>query len=599
MNKKTAKRALWSSILSLLLCVSMLVGTTFAWFTDSVTSANNIIASGNLDIELYYQVEGQSDWSKVTADTNVFMDGALWEPGHTEVVKLKVVNEGSLALKYQLGVNVAGETGSTNVNGQDFLLSDYIKFGIVDGAQAYTREQAIAAVDANATALQTAYNSRVIELLPKANDTTEVDVYTDIVTMVVYMPTSVGNEANHATGAAQPTINLGLNLFATQFTYEEDSFGNQYDTESMYPANGSVNKEENKARTIRAGNVEIEIPANAPAGNYDLEVSAPNKTTDAAGNTTISMDITLLKDGVKVEKTDGINYPVKIGVDERLIVIGVDHKGEAVANYNYNPDTGLITFATDSFSPFAVTYFEKVTEIRSAEELIAALGAIKESAEKQIPGENGNKKYRESAIFVLKNDIVIDDSSNFMYKNSNGAPLHFYGMKGILDLNGHSITVTENALLSDKRYANAALLFQYSDVDIVDSIGNGKIIVKNQAKAVFAWANCTVDIYGGTYISNSYMRNCSTVYVNNASATINVYGGTYTETKYAFNAHDTSAKAPVIVLHEGITYKDFLKNDTTDVIASDIRGGRIVMADGCELQEYEENGAAMNKVVAN
>ena len=154
MKAKTTRRALFMSFMSLLLCFSMLIGTTYAWFTDSVTSANNIIKSGNLDVELYYQVEGQSDWTKVTADTNVFMENALWEPGHTEVVKLKVVNEGSLALKYTLGVNIASETGSVNVAGQNFLLSDYIKFGIVDGAQTYTREQAVAAVDNTAKTLK-------------------------------------------------------------------------------------------------------------------------------------------------------------------------------------------------------------------------------------------------------------------------------------------------------------------------------------------------------------------------------------------------------------------------------------------------------------
>ena len=61
MKKQNTKRALLLSALSLLLCVCMLVGSTFAWFTDSVTSANNIIKSGNLDVELYYQTEGQSD----------------------------------------------------------------------------------------------------------------------------------------------------------------------------------------------------------------------------------------------------------------------------------------------------------------------------------------------------------------------------------------------------------------------------------------------------------------------------------------------------------------------------------------------------------
>lgn len=237
MKKNGTKRALVMSIVSLMLCFSMLLGTTYAWFTDSVTSTNNIIKSGNLDVELYYQAEGQSGWTKVTDSTNVFKENALWEPGHTEVVKLKVVNEGSLALKYNLGVNVASEIGSINVNNAEFKLSDFIKFGIVEGAQTYTRDQAIAAAEAEGTtALKTAYNSDATALDAK-NDT---DSDEKIVTMVVYMPTSVGNEANHKKDAPVPTINLGINLFATQQMSEADSFGTDYDQAAEY-----LNKDEN------------------------------------------------------------------------------------------------------------------------------------------------------------------------------------------------------------------------------------------------------------------------------------------------------------------------------------------------------------------
>ena len=221
MKKSTTKRALLLSLLAVVLSVSMLVGTTFAWFTDSVSSDVNKIIAGNLDVELYYQVEGQSDWTKVTSTTNVFKENALWEPGHTEVVKLKVVNEGSLALKYNLGVNVASETGSVNVNGEEFLLSDYIKFAVIDGANTYTRDEAIAAAEANgASALANAFNSGMVSLAEGAET---------VVTMVVYMPSEVGNNANHAKGEAVPTINLGISLFATQATAEKDSFDEYYD----------------------------------------------------------------------------------------------------------------------------------------------------------------------------------------------------------------------------------------------------------------------------------------------------------------------------------------------------------------------------------
>ncbi len=225
-KKYSTKKALLTSVLSMVLCFTMLLGTTFAWFTDSVTSNNNIITAGNLDVELYYQAEGK-DWTKVDEDTNIFTN-SLWEPGHTEVVKLKVVNEGSLALKYQLGVNVASEIGSKNVAGKTFKLSDYIMYGIVEGEHDYNnRDEAIALVT-SPVALNSAYTSGSVTLEAKNN----TDSDEKIVTMVVYMPTTVGNEANAAKGEVAPTINLGINLFATQATVESDSFGEDYDADT-------------------------------------------------------------------------------------------------------------------------------------------------------------------------------------------------------------------------------------------------------------------------------------------------------------------------------------------------------------------------------
>ena len=235
--------------------------------------------------------------------------------------------------------------------------------------------------------------------------------------------------------------------------------------------------------------------------------------------------------------------------------------------------------------------------VNTAAELIEALTVIKTEAKKQIPGENGNKAYRAAAKFILADDIVIDKDTEFMYTDSNGAPLHFYGVKGVLDLNGHTITVTEDALLDGKAYANAVLLIQYSNIDIIDSVGNGGIVSNNKSVPVYGWANSTVNIYGGNYETNAFERNESAVYVNNPTVLINVYGGTYTDSAYAFNVHDNCGTTTTIVLHEGITYKQFLKSGTTDVTASDINKGRIAIADGCELVTYEENGINMLKIV--
>ena len=123
---KNTKRALFMSTLSLLMCISMFIGSTFAWFTDSVTSANNVIHSGNLDVVLEYKTDWSDEWDPVNENTKLFKDGALYEPGYTEVVYLRVSNAGSLALKYMLSFNIANEEGSTNVYGEEFKLSDYL-----------------------------------------------------------------------------------------------------------------------------------------------------------------------------------------------------------------------------------------------------------------------------------------------------------------------------------------------------------------------------------------------------------------------------------------------------------------------------------------
>ena len=103
-NKKNTKKALLSSVLSLVLCLTMLIGTTFAWFTDSVTSANNIIKSGNLKVSLEY-MDGTKEVADVEsnewkdASQEAIFDYSLWEPGYVSVRHIKIGNEGSLALK--------------------------------------------------------------------------------------------------------------------------------------------------------------------------------------------------------------------------------------------------------------------------------------------------------------------------------------------------------------------------------------------------------------------------------------------------------------------------------------------------------------------
>lgn len=103
-TKQSTKHALWASVTAIALCMVMLVGTTFAWFTDTASTGVNRIEAGNLKIKLMYSKD-MTSWVEATADTPLFDDNALWEPGYTQIAYLKVVNTGSLALKYDVTTN--------------------------------------------------------------------------------------------------------------------------------------------------------------------------------------------------------------------------------------------------------------------------------------------------------------------------------------------------------------------------------------------------------------------------------------------------------------------------------------------------------------
>lgn len=224
---KSKKSALLLSFTSLLVCFAMLVGSTFAWFTDTASTAVNKIQAGNLDVELEYSKDF-TEWKKVNDTTKVFEDSTLWEPGRTEVVYLRVKNAGTLALKYTLGIyNLYNSTGK-NVLGNKYSLGDYVKLGAAEADAAYAdRAAAISAVQDSAKTLNSIGDTGVVGA-DLATNTTKVYA------MVLYMPTEVGNEANPKNNdpywAAK--VSFGISVSATQAMSESDSFDNTYDEDA-------------------------------------------------------------------------------------------------------------------------------------------------------------------------------------------------------------------------------------------------------------------------------------------------------------------------------------------------------------------------------
>lgn len=349
-KSQNIKSALLASVLSMMLCMAMLIGSTFAWFTDSVTSGMNKIVAGNLDVELYHVKDDKE--IPVTANTNLFLADALWEPGHVEVVNLKVANVGTLALTYKLGINIAAEKEGTNAAGEAFRLSDYMKFALIDGNNTYdTREAAIAAAAENAVDLSDLAVNESGVLYPAAK-ATEENPASRYVTLVVYMPASVGNEANYKTGTEAPEIDLGVTLVAAQTPYEDDSFGKDYDKDAEYPSVSVSSAEEFKnaikpGATITVSN-DIDLAAAGYNSNNPFMIEADNVTVDLNGNTVNALNVGFKITGDNVTIKNGtINRPEGRTYSYGLKLNGVNTTVENVTIYSginvsgYNPDDSI------------------------------------------------------------------------------------------------------------------------------------------------------------------------------------------------------------------------------------------------------------------
>lgn len=115
---KTVKRSIIICALTLLMCVSLLVGVTFAWFTDTITNSGNIITAGNIAVEWKYR-EAQSDsqYADVTENTALFSDADLWQPGYSKSFEFKVGNIGSLPFDWKLSIENVEPYGGQNLAG--------------------------------------------------------------------------------------------------------------------------------------------------------------------------------------------------------------------------------------------------------------------------------------------------------------------------------------------------------------------------------------------------------------------------------------------------------------------------------------------------
>lgn len=222
-KQKSTKRALLMSGIALLMCVSMLIGSTYAWFTDTASTAVNKIQSGTLDVglemwdgEKWIDAEGETLSFKAADDRTEI----LWEPGCTyELPVLRIVNKGNLALKYK--VIITGIDGDAKLNEAiDWYYSVELSSRI-PGATGWTTPSDLYKLE----------NFGEEDYLLPEGQTANTRTHESVFKIIGHMKEDAGNEYQNLT-----IENIGITVVATQYTYEYDSKDNQYDKGATFPS---------------------------------------------------------------------------------------------------------------------------------------------------------------------------------------------------------------------------------------------------------------------------------------------------------------------------------------------------------------------------
>ena len=422
-NRKSTKRALLGSVMAMVLCLAMLVGATFAWFTDTASTNVNKIQAGNLDVALEMQ-NADGKWVSAEGKTLDFVKAAdakgeaiLWEPGCTyELPALRIRNNGNLALKYK--VAITGINGSAKLN-------EAIEWTIGDVAMG--AEQHL-----------------------KAGESNEF-------TIKGHMKESAGNEYMN-----ESIDGIAITVVATQDTVESDSFGNTYDANATYPvvAVGDVNidgdtvlKDKEEDHTIQ-----VTVPAGAlDEGVQSLKLEVVKSATPAgvqvaSTESSQSYEVTMKDQSGNAVSTNGTLMTVEMNVGKNRTALKLYHDGEKMTNdsgtltdaadhYVYDAATGYVTMKVSHFSPFTAVFARdywtdhaadgyatpvdtanKVVTVASAEEL--ALFA------KEVTDDGKNYS---GYTLNLANDA---DLGEYLWKPING----YNRLSGIVvNGNGHTI----------------------------------------------------------------------------------------------------------------------------------------------------------------
>ena len=536
-NKKATKRALLTSITALAMCVVMLVGTTFAWFTDTATANVNKIQAGKLDVALEMFDTAQNKWVTAEGKTLNFVKAAggesqaiLWEPGaEYKLPELRVVNNGNLNIKYK--VEVTGIQMNRQPVAGVFDLNDVITWkadGLTLGTEATL----------NPT------ESKAFTISGK-------------------MDTAAGNDYQGL------TINgVSITVYATQATGEYDSTRNDYDTSAGYSvvvlpktANAAMSKDTTESKyeyEAADGTVKAEIPTNAVAANETPTVSirpvadaATGKFVVDAGNGTEKVAYEISISNIAAGSTELAKVSFKLGAGltnvalkhENLVMTSKSSEADLTAadTFYYDAATGMVTIAVDHFSVFSVTYAAPVATIGSTTytSLADAFAVAKDGDTIMLlKNTNGN------GIKVLPNTFA----NNGLTVDFNG---YVYTVGGVLvgsattgtnafQLNqGNKITFKNGSIVGVTEGTKPA-------EDTPDWKGAPAIVLQNYCNLVLD----NMIVTGGDETVYTMSNNCGDIVINNTTINAGKAQG-YKDGPYAFDVYGGWYKDNVTVTVKG------------------------------------------------
>ena len=522
-NKKATKRALLTSITALAMCVVMLVGTTFAWFTDTATANVNKIQAGKLDVALEMFDTAQGKWVTAEGKTLNFVKAAggenqaiLWEPGaEYKLPELRVVNNGNLNIKYK--VEVTGIQMNRQPVAGVFDLNDVITWkadGLTLGTEATL----------NPT------ESKAFTISGK-------------------MDTAAGNDYQGL------TINgVSITVYATQATGEYDSTRNDYDTSAGYSvvvlpdtANAAMSKDTTESKyeyEAADGTVKAEIPTNAVAANETPTVSirpvadaATGKFVVDAGNGTEKVAYEISISNIAAGSTELAKVSFKLGAGltnvalkhENLVMTSKSSEADLTTadTFYYDAATGMVTIAVDHFSVFSVTYAAPVATIGSTTytSLADAFAVAKDGDTIMLlKNTNGN------GIKVLPNTFA----NNGLTVDFNG---YVYTVGGVLvgsattgtnafQLNqGNKITFKNGSIVGVAEGTKPA-------EDTPDWKGAPAIVLQNYCNLVLE----NMIVTGGDETVYTMSNNCGDIVINNTTINAGKAQG-YKDGPYAFDVY--------------------------------------------------------------